>query len=367
MADNNRGRDDRYQQSNNNWQEDRNRFEDENRNRSNSDYGNNIYGSEHQNQSVRGGWNNIQGDNRWRQQTGNQSSGGAYSSDYGYQGGGYDQNNRGSGSSNQNWQNSGNQSQQWRDEDWNSRNEAGDYGGEERRRINASDNSQNGNRRNTGSDYNQGWNQENYGTGYRNGEDYDDRYRNTGYGESSGMTSGYSNRDDRRRNDNWNQGNNNRNNDRGWWDRTSDEVSSWFGDDDAEHRRQMDKMSGPHRGKGPKDYQRSEERIREDVCHRLYEDDRVDASDIQVDIQKDEVILSGTVNSRDEKRRAEDVVESIYGVRNVENRIRVARNDSDRFDRYTGTTSDSGGVGRESGTTNEIIRNTNNEKRRNNK
>jgi osmotically-inducible protein OsmY len=367
MADNNRGRDDRYQQSNNNWQEDPNRFEDENRNRSNSDYGSNIYGSEHQNQSVRGGWNNTQGDNRWRQQTGNQTSGGAYSSDYGYQGGGYDQNNRGSGSSNQNWQNSSNQSQQWRDEDWKRGNESGDYGREERRRINASNRDQYSNRRNIGSDYNQGWNQENYGTGYGNREDYDDRYRNTGYGESSGMTSGYSNRDDRRRNDNWNQGNNNRNNDRGWWDRTSDEVSSWFGDDDAERRRQMDKMSGPHRGKGPKDYQRSEERILEDVCHRLYEDDRVDASDIQVDIQKDEVILSGTVNSRDEKRRAEDVVESIYGVRNVENRIRVARNDSDRFDRYTGTTSDSGGVGRESGTTNEIIRNTNNEKRRNNK
>ena len=28
--------------------------------------------------------------------------------------------------------------------------------------------------------------------------------------------------------------------DRGWWDRTSDEVSSWFGDDEAERRRQMD-------------------------------------------------------------------------------------------------------------------------------
>jgi len=28
--------------------------------------------------------------------------------------------------------------------------------------------------------------------------------------------------------------------DRGWWDRTSDEVSSWFGDDDAERRRRMD-------------------------------------------------------------------------------------------------------------------------------
>jgi CBS domain-containing protein len=28
--------------------------------------------------------------------------------------------------------------------------------------------------------------------------------------------------------------------DRGWWDRTSDEVSSWFGDEEAERRRRMD-------------------------------------------------------------------------------------------------------------------------------
>lgn len=28
--------------------------------------------------------------------------------------------------------------------------------------------------------------------------------------------------------------------DRGWWDRASDEVSSWFGDEQAEHRRDID-------------------------------------------------------------------------------------------------------------------------------
>ena len=38
--------------------------------------------------------------------------------------------------------------------------------------------------------------------------------------------------------------------DRGWWDRASDEVSSWFGDEQAERRREMDDRSG-HRG----DYQ----------------------------------------------------------------------------------------------------------------
>ncbi len=47
-------------------------------------------------------------------------------------------------------------------------------------------------------------------------------------------------------------------------DKTRDEVSSWFGDGDAARRRRMDEIRD-HRGKGPKNYQRSSERIKEDV------------------------------------------------------------------------------------------------------
>ena len=39
---------------------------------------------------------------------------------------------------------------------------------------------------------------------------------------------------------------------------------SWFGDEDAARRRQQD-----HSGRGPSNYTRSDERIREDVCDRL--------------------------------------------------------------------------------------------------
>ncbi len=174
-----------------------------------------------------------------------------------------------------------------------------------------------------------------YGNDFgRNSSDWERRNINAGsnsYGSSGKIDrENYSERNgDRTRNmyggDTSNYGNANQGGfDRGWWDRTKDEVSSWFGDDDAERRRRTDdSRSGEHRGKGPKDYQRSEERIREDVCDRLSDDDRLDASNIQVQIQKSEVILTGNVSSRDEKRRAEDLVESISGVRNVENRIRV--------------------------------------------
>lgn len=79
-------------------------------------------------------------------------------------------------------------------------------------------------------------------------------------------------------------------NDRGWWDKTKDEVASWFGDEDAERRRRRDEMrNGPHRGKGPKNYTRSEERIREDVSDKLSEDSFLDASAIEVSVQDGEV------------------------------------------------------------------------------
>jgi osmotically-inducible protein OsmY len=61
----------------------------------------------------------------------------------------------------------------------------------------------------------------------------------------------------------------------------------------------------------------------EDVCDRLTVDDRLDASGIEVNVENNEVVLTGTVTSKDAKRRAEDLAESIPGVRNVENRIRV--------------------------------------------
>jgi osmotically-inducible protein OsmY len=109
------------------------------------------------------------------------------------------------------------------------------------------------------------------------------------------------------------------NRNRGWWDKATDEVSSWFGDEEAERRRRMDE----HRGRGPKNYARSDERIREDVSDRLTDDPLVDASEIEVSVQGQEVTLSGTVSSRNEKRLAEECVESVSGVKNVQNNLRV--------------------------------------------
>lgn len=81
---------------------------------------------------------------------------------------------------------------------------------------------------------------------------------------------------------------------------------------------------GEHRGKGPRGYRRSDERVREDVCDRLTDDPFLDASNIEVTVKDCEVTLSGAVNSREDKRRAEDLIERISGVRDVTNNLRVA-------------------------------------------
>lgn len=80
-----------------------------------------------------------------------------------------------------------------------------------------------------------------------------------------------------------------------------------------------------YRGRGPKGYRRSDERIHEEVCERLTDDWSVDASDVSVSVQDGEVTLSGFVPSRDQKRRAEHCIERISGVRDVINQLRVNR------------------------------------------
>ena len=56
---------------------------------------------------------------------------------------------------------------------------------------------------------------------------------------------------------------------------------------------------------------------------RLTDEWNVDASDIEVNVVNGEVILTGFVLDRYQKRRAEEVAEAVRGVTHVENRLRV--------------------------------------------
>lgn len=76
-------------------------------------------------------------------------------------------------------------------------------------------------------------------------------------------------------------------------------------------------------GRGPKGYQRSDDRIREDVNDRLTWSADVDASDIEVRVSGGEVTLAGVVEDRRAKRLAENLAEDVFGVRDIHNQLKV--------------------------------------------
>ena len=90
-------------------------------------------------------------------------------------------------------------------------------------------------------------------------------------------------------------------------------------------RSELSGVSGAtsYRGRGPKNYMRSDERIREDLNERLTDSDEIDASNITVEVSNGVATLKGSVDERWMKHCAEDLAESCSGVRDVNNQIRV--------------------------------------------
>jgi len=115
---------------------------------------------------------------------------------------------------------------------------------------------------------------------------------------------------------------------------------------------------GQHRGKGPRGYQRADDRIRDDINDRLADDSYLDATEIEVIVLNGEVTLSGEVESRTDKRRAEDLCEGVSGVRNVENRLRVKQTFGEAKGRRQNE-ADAGDTQRKRSTGAETIRNFN--------
>ncbi|NTS42513.1 BON domain-containing protein [Flavisolibacter sp. BT320] len=353
MANRNFNKRSQSRQSNQDWEQnrDRNREQYGSMYNSRQDYGDVGYSGDSAhgmgNTDYEGGYNRVNyiPDNNDNRNYGNRDQDrGQYGNTSGYRG-----NDR-----NDDWQRYGNAGYNDNRHDWNRRNMGDSWSsdsGWNRRQQSSS---------NWGDNDRQDWGRGNVNTG---NYDSDRQYGNRGYGSNYGNMNNDYNRDwSRNRNAGSYDRDHRRDDNDNWWERTKDKVSGWFSDDDDNNDRDRNRPYSSHRGKGPSDYRRSQDRIREDICDRLTDDDRVDASNISVQIDSDAVILSGTVNSREEKRRAEDLVESVSGVRNVENRLRVGTTSGLASHDYTGTTDRVGGIGSESGTTNEIIRNVANDR-----
>lgn len=64
------------------------------------------------------------------------------------------------------------------------------------------------------------------------------------------------------------------------------------------------------------------------MCQCLTDDHHIDATDVEVAVRDREVILTGTVPTRAQKRHAEDLIERLPGVRDVINSLRVDPKDA---------------------------------------
>lgn len=68
---------------------------------------------------------------------------------------------------------------------------------------------------------------------------------------------------------------------------------------------------------------RDDERLREDVIHALTDHGDIDATDIEVRVERGEVYLYGFVGERRQKRLAAEVAFDTRGVLDVYNSIRT--------------------------------------------
>jgi BON domain len=185
------------------------------------------------------------------------------------------------------------------------------------------------------------WTERSYGTPDRSGGFGAERGRETGYhgsrGGAGGIASGSS---DTRRFDQDRSSYGRDYGDRGGYREYSSyrDYERGMGGDRGMEDRGMNASRdvGGHRGKGPQNWQRSDERIRESVNEALADHDHIDATHIQVTVKDGEVTLSGFVEDRRMKRLAEDCVEQVSGVKEVQNQIRI-HSDDNRLASRTGS------------------------------
>jgi osmotically-inducible protein OsmY len=88
-------------------------------------------------------------------------------------------------------------------------------------------------------------------------------------------------------------------------------------------RQQHAAGGGRYSGVGPKGYRRAPERLKELVAESLEDHPDLNATEIEIEVQGDEVTLTGRVPDRTQKRLAEACADSVRGVRDVHNRLTI--------------------------------------------
>jgi osmotically-inducible protein OsmY len=113
--------------------------------------------------------------------------------------------------------------------------------------------------------------------------------------------------------------------DSGSYGRMHPGARSWASLQRHIERTDRERATPDHRGRGPKGYVRSDQRVHELICERLTDDPNIDASEVTIAVQDGEVTLTGTVDDRGTKYEIEEVVDSVHGVQDIHNQLHTMR------------------------------------------
>ena len=100
------------------------------------------------------------------------------------------------------------------------------------------------------------------------------------------------------------------------------DPADWTPEDERDAATEYGNAPISYRGRGPRGYTRSDERLLEMICERLTDDPRIDARDIEVQVKQQVVTLRGTVDDRRTKYAVEELVEDA-GARDIENQLKL--------------------------------------------
>lgn len=91
------------------------------------------------------------------------------------------------------------------------------------------------------------------------------------------------------------------------------------------HAGMFEDSGGPYAGRAPKGYERSDERIREDICDELTRRPDIDPGRLTVSVADGEVTLEGAVENLGSRRLADEIASHCIGVTQVHNKLKVEK------------------------------------------
>lgn len=99
--------------------------------------------------------------------------------------------------------------------------------------------------------------------------------------------------------------------------------NTWGGEQFRAERRE--EQGRRQTNSGPRSRRKPDESLRQEIREILIADPELEATDIEVEVEGGAVTLRGAVVDSDARLLAEELVESLTGVREVHNRLRVER------------------------------------------